>query len=49
MSGREWEADQLHLLLLVESAQRSRNSDSDIAHNLQDALEADAELEEAAA
>ena len=48
MSGREREADQLQLLLLVESAQRAGCSESEIAQIVEDAIEADAELERAA-
>jgi len=48
MSGREREADQLHLLLLVESAQRAGHSESQIAELVEAAIEADAELERTA-
>ncbi len=48
MSGREKEADQQHMLLVVESAQRAGCSESEIAEIVEDAIEADAELERAA-
>ena len=48
MSTREKEADQQHMLNLVESAQRAGHSESEIGEMVQDALEADAELEAAA-
>ena len=37
-----------HLMLLVESAQRAGHSESEIAKLVDDAVEADAELEDAA-
>ncbi|MDQ2969224.1 MAG: hypothetical protein M3R37_13025 [Actinomycetota bacterium] len=48
MSGRDWEADQQHMLLVVESAQRAGYSESEIGEIVEDAIEADAELERAA-
>jgi hypothetical protein len=48
MSEREREADQLRLLLLVESAQRAGCTEGEIAQMVEDAIEADAELEHAA-
>lgn len=48
MSGREREADQQHMLLVVESAQRAGYSESEIGEIVKDAIEADAELERAA-
>ena len=47
MSGRT-EADQQHMLLVVESAQRAGYSESEIAEIVDAAIEADAELERAA-
>ncbi len=40
--------DQQHMLLVVESAQREGYSESEIVETVQDAVEADAELERAA-
>jgi hypothetical protein len=48
MSAREKEAKQQHMLLVVESAQRAGLSESEIAEIVEDANEADAELERAA-
>ena len=48
MSGRELEADQQHMLLVVESAQRAGYSESEIGEIVEDAIEADAKLERAA-
>jgi hypothetical protein len=48
MSGRETEADQQHMLLLVESAQRAGCSESEIGEIVAGAVESDAELERAA-
>ena len=48
MSGRETEADQQHMLLVVESAQRAGYSESEIGEIVEDAIEADAEVERAA-
>ncbi|MEP6812330.1 MAG: hypothetical protein ABI990_05020 [Actinomycetota bacterium] len=45
MSG---EADQQHMLLVVESAQRAGRSESEIGEIVEHAIEADAELERAA-
>ena len=47
MSGQETEADQQHMLLVVESAQRAGYSESEIGEIVEDAIEADAELERA--
>jgi hypothetical protein len=48
MSGREKEAEQQHMLLVVESAQRAGLSESEIVEIVEDANEADADLERAA-
>jgi hypothetical protein len=48
MAEREREADQQHMLLLVESAQRAGFSECEIAEIVEDAIDADAELERAA-
>ena len=48
MSGLEMDADQLHMLLMVESAQRAGRSESEIVETVKDAAKADAELERAA-
>jgi hypothetical protein len=48
MGTRENETDQQHMLHLVESAQRAGRSEREIGEMVQDALEADAELETAA-
>lgn len=49
MSGQKHEAEQQHLLLMVESAQRAGRSESEILELLNEAAEADgAELDRAA-
>ncbi len=48
MSGQEQEAEQQHMLLMVESAQRAGRSESEISEIVDDAVEADADLERAA-
>lgn len=48
MSERGTEADQQHMLLVVESAQRAGYSESEIAELVEEAIEADAALERAA-
>jgi hypothetical protein len=48
MSERDRDADQQHMLLVVESAQRAGCSESEIVEIVRDAVEADAELERAA-
>ena len=48
MSTRKKDTDHQHMLHLVESAQRAGYSDSEIGEIVQDALDADAELETAA-
>ena len=48
MSEPRMEAERQHMLLLVESAQRAGCSELEIIEIVDDALEADAELEDAA-
>jgi len=48
MSDRVKEAEQQHMLLVVESAQRAGLSETEIAEIVEDAIEADAEVERAA-
>ena len=48
MSGQISEAEQHHLLLLVEAAQRSGRTESEITELVDAATEADAELDRAA-
>jgi hypothetical protein len=48
MSGLEQEAEQQHMLLMVESAQRAGRSEREIGEMVDDAVEADADLERAA-
>lgn len=48
MSGQANEAEQQHLLVMVESAQRAGQSESEIEKLVNDALTADSELERAA-
>jgi hypothetical protein len=48
MSGREPEAEQQHMLLVVESAQQAGYSETEIAKIVEEAIEGDAELERAA-
>ena len=45
---RENEANEQHLLLLIDAAQRDGRSETEIATIVDDAAEADAELEAAA-
>jgi hypothetical protein len=48
MSGQAHEAEQQHLLLMVESAQRAGRSESEIGAIVDEAVEADTELDRAA-
>jgi hypothetical protein len=48
MPDRVKEAEKQHMLLVVESAQRAGLSESEIAEIVEDAIEADAEVERAA-
>jgi hypothetical protein len=48
MSGQEHEAEQQHMLAMVEIAQRAGRSESEIVEIVQEAVEADAGLEHAA-
>jgi len=48
MSERKTEAEWQHMLLLVESAQRAGYSEPEIVEIVDDAVEADAEIEDAA-
>lgn len=48
MSGQTQEAEQQHLLLMVEFAVRAGRSESEINQILREAVEADADLERAA-
>lgn len=48
MSGQTQEADQQHMLVMVEAAQRAGFSETEIGTIVDDALEADADLERAA-
>jgi hypothetical protein len=48
MSGNEHEAEQQHLLLMVEAAQRAGRSEAEIEKLLDNAREDDAALEQAA-
>lgn len=48
MSERAKEADQQHMLLLVESAQRAGLSEREIAEIVEEAINEDAEFERAA-
>jgi hypothetical protein len=48
MSGQRQETEQQHLLLMVESAQRAGRTESEIHELLDEAGEADAELDRAA-
>ncbi len=48
MSDKVKEAGQQHMLLVVESAQRAGLSETEIAEIVEDAIEADAEVERAA-
>ena len=48
MSGQQQEAAEQHMLLMVETAQRAGRSESEIALIVDEALEADADLERAA-
>jgi DNA-binding transcriptional regulator YhcF (GntR family) len=48
MSERAKEAEQQHMLHVVESAQRAGLSETEIAEIVEDAIEADAEVERAA-
>jgi hypothetical protein len=45
MSGQAKEAEQQHLLLLVESAQRAGRSESEIGEIVEEAIEADSALD----
>ena len=48
MSGQQNEAEQQHLLLMVEAAQRAGHTEREIAELVDFAIVADAELERAA-
>jgi hypothetical protein len=48
MSRQAQEAEQQHLLLMVESAQRAGLSEAEIGSIVEDAVETDAELDRAA-
>ena len=48
MSGRENEAERRQMLHVVESAQRDGYSEIEIAEIVNDAIEADVEIEDAA-
>ena len=48
MSGQQNEAEQQHLLLMVEAAQRAGRTEPEIAEIVDRAVVADAELERAA-
>ncbi len=48
MSGQAHEAEQQHLLLMVESAQRAGRSEREISAIVDEAVEDDSELEDAA-
>jgi hypothetical protein len=48
MSGQAEELEQQHMLLMVESAQRAGRSEDEIVEIVDDAIEADGDLERAA-
>ena len=48
MTGQANEASELHMLLLIESAQRVGSSEAEIRELVDDAIEADDELDRAA-
>jgi hypothetical protein len=48
MAEQKQEAEQQHMLLMVESAQRAGRSESEISEILEEAAETDADLERAA-
>jgi hypothetical protein len=48
MSGQADELEQQHMLLMVESAQRAGRSEDEIAEIVDEAIEADGDLERAA-
>jgi hypothetical protein len=48
MSGQQQDAVDQHMLIMVESAQRAGHSESEIVEIVDEALEADAELDRAA-
>jgi hypothetical protein len=48
MTGERQEAEQQHLLLMVESAQRAGRSEREISEILDEAADTDADLERAA-
>jgi hypothetical protein len=48
MASERQEAEQQHLLLMVESAQRAGRTESEISEILDEAAETDADLERAA-
>jgi len=48
MTERDTEADRRHMLLLVESAQRAGSSECEVVQIVDDAIEADAEIDRAA-
>jgi hypothetical protein len=48
MSGQKQETDAQHMLLVVEAAQRAGRSESEIVEIVEDAIQADADLDRAA-
>ena len=48
MTGQQQETEQQHLLHMVETAQRAGSSEREITELVDDAVEADADLERAA-
>jgi hypothetical protein len=48
MTGQTQEAQELHMLLLIESAQRAGRSEREISEIVDDAVRADADVERAA-
>ena len=48
MSGQQQELEQQHMLIMVETAQLAGYSEREIAEIVDDAVEADADLERAA-
>jgi hypothetical protein len=48
MSGQQQEAEQQHMLLMVEAAQRAGSSEREIVELVDAAVEADVDLERAA-
>jgi hypothetical protein len=48
MEGQKQETDVQHMLLVVEAAQRAGRSESEIVEIVEDAIQADADLDRAA-